>query len=108
MRKFLHGFELHLALLAVVALAVAQLGATTHAYSHDAAASTTQRAKPASHDPCNNCLAYAPLLSAVATPPHLPSIEPQGRGAVLAPAATSLVNLSPAFAFRPRAPPVRA
>jgi hypothetical protein len=108
LRELPHRFQFRLALLALVALAVAQLGATTHAYSHDAAASTTHRAVPSSHNPCNDCLAYAPLLSSGAAPGPLPTVEPQGRGAELAPAATSLIDLSPALAFRSRAPPDRA
>jgi hypothetical protein len=108
LRKFLHVFELRLALLAVVALVVAQLGATAHTYSHGAASLASHQSGAVSHDPCNDCLAYAPLLSAAATPGPLPSLEPQGHGVGPLATANSLVELPPALAFRPRAPPVRA
>jgi hypothetical protein len=108
LRKLLHRFELRLAVMAAVALLIAQLGAMAHAYSHDAAAgsTTTHQAGASSHDPCNDCLAYAPLLAAAGTPAALPSIEPQGRGLATHAAANSLVDLSLTLAFRSRAPPI--
>jgi hypothetical protein len=107
LRNFLHRFELRLAVMAALALLIAQLGAMSHAYSHDAAidAPTTHQSAANSHDSCNDCLAYAPLLAAAGTPSALPFIEPPGRG--LSPRATpqSLVDLSLTLAFRSRAPP---
>jgi hypothetical protein len=105
LRKYLHRFAFDLALLAVVVLAVTQLGATAHAYSHDATGSTRHQSAPAGHNPCDDCLAYAPLLSAVAAPPPLPPIEPQNNGTEIPQVATSLVDISPSLAFRSRAPP---
>jgi hypothetical protein len=93
--------------MAVVALLIAQLGAMSHAYSHDAAvgpASVHQTAAN-SHDPCNDCLAYAPLLSAGGTPSALPFNVPRGRSAAPRSMAASLIDLSLTLAFRSRAPP---
>lgn len=106
MRKSLHRFELVCALLVVVVLTVTQAGATTHGYSHDAAARTKHQTSPSSHNPCDDCLAYAPLLSVAAAPPPLPSMKPQGRSAETAPAAASFLDISSPLAFRSRAPPV--
>lgn len=114
LRKFLHGFGLRLALLSVAALLIAQLGATAHAYSHSAADSSTHQScstgptRTSSHDPCNDCLAYAPLLSAAAAPGPLPSLESHGRSVAQPVAASSFVDLSLRLAFRSRAPPFTA
>jgi hypothetical protein len=107
LRKFLHRFELRLAVMAAVALLIAQLGAMSHAYSHDAAidSPTTHQTGASSHDPCNDCLAYAPLLAAAGASGALPFIEPQGRGLATRATARSLVDLSLTLAFRSRAPP---
>jgi hypothetical protein len=107
LRQLLHRFELRLAVMAAVALLFAQLGAMSHAYSHDAAigSPTTHQTGASSHDPCNDCLAYAPLLAAAGAPSALPFIEPQGRGLVTRAAVNSLVDLSLTLAFRSRAPP---
>jgi len=107
LRKSLHRFELICALLVVVVLTMTQLGATTHGYSHDAAARAKHQTSPSSHNPCDDCLAYAPLLSAVAAPPALPSMKPQGRSAETPPAAGVFLDISSPLAFRSRAPPVQ-
>ena len=107
MRKFLHGFELRLALLAVIALLIGQVGANTHAYAHGATGVGVHQSGPVSHDPCNDCLAYAPLLSATAFPGALPSLEPQVETFDPAVSASSLVDIAPKLGFRSRAPPVR-
>lgn len=107
MRKFLHRFELRLAILAAISLLIAQVGATAHAYSHDAAAgaATSHRSAANSHDLCNDCLAYAPLLSAAAAPNALPFVGPQGPSEAIRVTADSLVERSLTLAFRSRAPP---
>jgi hypothetical protein len=107
LRKLLLRFELRIAVMAAVALLIAQLGAMSHAYSHDAAAGdpATHQTGASSHDPCSECLAYAPLLASAGTPNVLPSVEPQGRGLSTLAAADSLVDLSLTLAFRSRAPP---
>jgi hypothetical protein len=107
LRKLLHRFELRLAVMAVVALLFAQLGAMSHAYSHDAAleSASTHQSGASTHDPCKDCLAYAPLLAAAGATGTLPSIQPQGRGLATRASADSLVDLSLRLAFRSRAPP---
>lgn len=106
MKKLSHRFGFRLAAMAVVALLIAQLGAMSHAYSHDGAdSSSTRQIGASSHHPCNDCLAYSPLLSAAGTPSPLPFIEPQGRSAATRAMARSLVGLSLTLAFRSRAPP---
>jgi hypothetical protein len=107
LRKRLHRFELRFALLAMLALAVAQLGAISHAYSHDAAlgSSTAHPIGISSHDVCNDCLAYAPLLAAAGASGSLPRLDPQGRIDATRARLSSLVELSPLLAFRSRAPP---
>jgi hypothetical protein len=106
LRHRLHRFELRIAILATLALLLAQVGAMSHAYSHDAAVgypATHQSAN--AHDLCNDCLAYAPLLAPAGTPGALPSIEPQSPGPAIRSAASSLLDLSLTVAFRSRAPP---
>jgi hypothetical protein len=102
----MHRFGLRVAVMAVVALLIAQLGAMSHAYSHDAAiGSPTHQTGANSHEPCDDCLAYAPLLAGGGAPAALPFIEPQGRGLATSATAQSLVDLSLTVAFRSRAPP---
>jgi len=107
LRKFLHRFELRLAVMTIAGLLIAQLGAISHAYSHDAAVhpTSTQQTGPGSHDPCNDCLSYAPLLSAGGAPSAVPFNVPQGRRAAARAAAGSLIDRSLNLAFRSRAPP---
>jgi hypothetical protein len=108
LRKFLLRSEFRLAVIAAAALLIAQLGAMSHAYSHDAAigSPTTHPTGASSHDPCDECLAYSPLLASAGTPGALPPIEPQGRGLATRATANSLVDLSLTLAFRSRAPPI--
>jgi hypothetical protein len=111
-------FELRIAVLAALALLLAQLGALSHAYAHDAATGSSlagaHGARPpatsrplgaAGHDACNECLAYAPLLCAAGAPAALPAVDPQGRTLATRPTADSLVDLRATLAFRARAPP---
>lgn len=107
MRKFLHRCELRLAVMAALALLIAQLGATSHAYAHDvvARASAALHGGAGAHNPCNDCLAYAPLLSAAGAPAALPLVGHQAHGGAGCAAADSLVERLPPLAFRSRAPP---
>lgn len=115
MRKLLPRLEHRTAMLALVALLLAQLGALSHAYAHDpppwpaagspAASPSTHPLGATGHDSCNECLSYAPLLCAAGTPTALPIIDPQGRDPQTRPTSDSLVHLCPALAFRARAPP---
>lgn len=111
LKHFPHRVELRVAVLAALALLFAQFGAMSHAYSHDAVAgapAATHQTGAASHDPCNDCLAYAPLLCAAGAPTALPSSLPQSRGLATRATAASLVNLDLTLAFRSRAPPLTA
>jgi hypothetical protein len=108
LRKFPHRFQLRLALVALLGLLTSQWGAMSHAYSHDATAGTLlQQHHPEAtgHDPCSDCLAYAPLLAAGAAPSPVPFSAPQERSAAPPARPDSLVDLSLELAFRSRAPP---
>jgi hypothetical protein len=107
LRAFLHRFELRLAVITALALLVAQLGATSHAYAHDVVARTSAalHGVPGAHNPCNDCLAYAPLLSAAGAPAALPRIGRQAPGTARSAVAESLAARAPSLAFRSRAPP---
>lgn len=107
MRKLSHGDALRLALTAALALLIAQWGAIAHAYSHDVAVASpaAQGSGAANHDPCTDCLAFAPLLAAAGASGSPLSIEPPGRGCAPRPASGSRVESSLALAFRSRAPP---
>jgi hypothetical protein len=93
--------------MAVVALVIAQMGAMSHAYSHDTAVASPSMhfIGAVSHNPCGDCLAYAPLLSAAGAVGSLPFLEPAVRDAVARTLPDSLVDGLPFLAFRSRAPP---
>jgi hypothetical protein len=99
--------EFRLALIAALALVIAQLGAMTHAYSHtlEKAPVSSQQSNQGIHDFCKDCLNFAPLLSAAGASAALPFAIPQACS--LAPQAqiTRLVDLKFLLAFRSRAPP---
>jgi len=107
LRKRLHRFGSRLAILAGLALFLAQLGAMSHAYSHDATAGypASHQAGIAGHDACNECLAFAPLLCAGGTPTALPPLDLHARGLAVRAPADSRVDLDSTLAFRSRAPP---
>ncbi|HEY2684875.1 MAG TPA: hypothetical protein VGI93_15255 [Steroidobacteraceae bacterium] len=99
--------DLRIALIAALALLLAQLGAMTHAYSHVPKLSQAAYAPapPASHELCADCLNFAPLLAAAGAPSVVPFYSPPGSD--LAPIASrdSLLELKLRLAFRSRAPP---
>jgi hypothetical protein len=99
--------EFRIALLTTIALLIAQLGAMSHAYSHvpSSAGTGIHQSSLGTHEFCNDCLGFAPLLSAAAAPAALPQIEPQGRSLDAPAAGTSLLARSLVLAFRSRAPP---
>ena len=116
MKRFPHRTAVRWVLLALMAFGFAQAGAVAHAYAHDAALRSAglpgdpslKLPAPASHDTCDACLAYAPLLSAAGTPvdpvfilAHEP-IEAVNRP------KRSCVDESLTLAFRSRAPPATA
>jgi hypothetical protein len=107
LRKLNARHELRVALLAALALIFAQLGAMSHAYSHqpETGSVSAQQAKLGIHDFCKDCLNFAPLLSAAGAPTALPFSLPQA--CIIAPQAqiACLVELKFRLAFRSRAPP---
>ncbi len=102
-----HRFELRLAVFAMAVLLLAQAGALSHAYSHDVAfgAASSQPAVPGEHDACRDCLGFAPLLNAAATPVSLPAIESPGHEVATRSPIASFAGGSAVYAFRSRAPP---
>jgi hypothetical protein len=99
--------EFRIALITTIALLIAQMGAMAHAYTHtsDLGGAGAHQSGLGSHEFCNDCLGFAPLLSAGATPAVLPQLEPQGRVVAAPVAGASLVDRSVILAFRSRAPP---
>lgn len=99
--------EFRIALITTIALLIAQIGAMAHAYTHvsDLAGAGTHQSGLGSHEFCNDCLGFAPLLSAGAAPAALPHVEPQGRMVATPVDGTSFVDRSLILAFRSRAPP---
>ncbi len=93
--------------MAALVLLMAQLGAMSHAYSHDAAVGSppTHESGASSHNPCKDCLAYAPLLAVAGASGVLPFTLPQGHGTAARHAGDSIADLSLTLAFRSRAPP---
>jgi hypothetical protein len=98
-------FELRFAVIAAIALLIAQFGAMAHAYSHVSDLSPASTLQSSGHDFCSDCLSFAPLLSAAGTPAALPRIEPQGPSPRVQAESSSLVDCHPHLAFRSRAPP---
>jgi hypothetical protein len=102
-----HRLKLRFALIAAMALVIAQLGAMAHAYTHvpETRAVSAQQTSPGVHDFCSDCLNFAPLLAAAGAPAVLPFALPQG--CCVAPQAQrdSLLDLKLLLAFRSRAPP---
>jgi hypothetical protein len=103
-----HRFGQRIALIAALALVIAQLGAMAHAYTHvpGTRSVASQQSTPGIHDTCNDCLNFAPLLSAAGAPTTLPFALPQGCCIAPPTQADSLVDLKFLLAFRSRAPPV--
>jgi hypothetical protein len=102
-----HRLQLRFALIAALALVIAQLGAMAHAYTHvpETRAVSAQQTSPGVHDFCSDCLNFAPLLAAAGAPAALPFALPQG--CCVAPQAQcgSPPDRKPLLAFRSRAPP---
>ena len=99
--------RLRFAVIAALALVIAQLGAMAHAYTHvpQAGAASTQQPAPGIHDLCNDCLNFAPLLAGAGTPAALPFALPQGCCVAPPTPRDSLLDLKFLLAFRSRAPP---
>jgi hypothetical protein len=102
-----HRVEFRIAALAALALFIAQLGAIAHAYTHQPSAQTSSYGQTQnSHDLCNDCLNFAPLLAAAAAPAMLPFSLQHSHSAPPAAAPASLLEHRTHLAFRSRAPPV--
>jgi hypothetical protein len=109
LKKFPHQSAFGLAVIAAIVLVLAQLGAMNHAYSHvPQVAATVQGANPAAHSLCDDCLSFAPALSAAGSPSLLSFFAPPARAIALRAVAASLLNNRLDLAFRSRAPPVSA
>jgi hypothetical protein len=99
--------RLRFAVIAALALIVAQLGAMAHAYTHvpQTRADSAHQTVPNLHDSCNDCLNFAPLLAAAGAPAALPFALPQGCCIAPPTPRDSLLELKFLLAFRSRAPP---
>jgi hypothetical protein len=102
-----HRLKLRFALIAAMALVIAQLGAMAHAYTHvpETRAVSAQQTSPGVHDFCSDCLNFAPLLAAAGAPAALPFALPQGCCVEPQTQRDSLLDRKPLLAFRSRAPP---
>ena len=100
-------FEGRFAVFAVLGLLFAQFGAVSHAYAHDVAVRSTVAgpAVTATHNACDDCLAFAPLLCAGPAAAVGLYLAPAGLEAAITADSGSLLDLSRHLAFRSRAPP---
>jgi hypothetical protein len=99
-------FRLRIALIALIALLVAQFGAEAHAYSHVHAGAHSSDRFDSNGRLCSECSAFAPLLATADGPAHLHVIQPQGVLNAPAVAIASLISRLTTLAFRSRAPPL--
>jgi hypothetical protein len=107
-RRLNHPQAFRIALIAALALFFAQIGAMSHAYSHEPELGTqsSQPAKLGMHDFCKDCLNFAPLLSAAGAPAVLPFAIPLPCRRAPQAQISCLVDLKFRLGFRSRAPPV--
>jgi hypothetical protein len=109
LKKFTHKSAFSFAVIAAIVLVLAQLGAMNHAYTHvPQVAATVQDSNPAAHSICDDCLSFAPVLSAAGSHTLLLFVAPPARAVALRAVAASLFNNRLNLAFRSRAPPVSA
>jgi hypothetical protein len=98
--------RLRFAVIAALALVIAQLGAMAHAYTHVPQAHAIATQSPGVvHDFCSDCLNFAPLLAGAAAPAALPFALPQAGSMAPPTPRDSLLDLKFLLAFRSRAPP---
>jgi hypothetical protein len=101
-----HRLKLRFAVIAALALVIAQFGAMAHAYTHvPETRAVSQQASPNVHDLCSDCLNFAPLLAAAGAPAALPFALPQGLCVAPQSQLDSPLDLKLLLAFRSRAPP---
>lgn len=109
MKKFPHSCPFGAAILAVIVLLLAQMGAMNHAYSHVPQATASVHAtQPAAHTLCDDCVSFAPVLAVAGTSAMPALVAPPARVIALRAAAVSLLKPRLDLAFRSRAPPVAA
>jgi len=102
-----HRLDFRVALIAALALVIAQMGAMAHAYTHvPGSAVSSQQSTLGIHDVCKDCLNFAPLLSAADAPAAPPFALPQACSTAPQAQIACLVELKFRLAFRSRAPPV--
>jgi hypothetical protein len=101
-----HRLKLRFAVIAALALVIAQFGAMAHAYTHvPETRAVSQQASPNVHDLCSDCLNFAPLLAAAGALAGLPFALPQGLCVARQSQLDSPLDLKLLLAFRSRAPP---
>jgi hypothetical protein len=105
--KSRHQIDFRIALIAALALIVAQMGAMAHAYTHvpNASRISGQLPAPTDHQVCGECLNFAPLLAAAGAPAIPLHVEPPARGPVTTAQPASRPAFQPLLGFRSRAPP---
>ena len=103
-----HRFQLRVAAWVALALFVAQMGAIAHAYTHKPSTPQTSAYQQGtnSHESCDDCLNFAPLLAAAGTPALLPFSLQHSQSAPPSAAPSSFRQSRTHLAFRSRAPPV--
>jgi hypothetical protein len=101
-----HRLQLRFAVIAALALVIAQIGAMAHAYTHvPQTRAAAQQTSPGVHDFCSDCLNFAPLLAAAGAPAALPFALPHGCCVAPRSQLDSPLDLKLLLAFRSRAPP---
>ena len=107
-----HHLLRRVAVLTALALLIAQWGAMAHAYSHvsrmslvSGAGSSSHITTRSTHEVCNDCVNFAPLLIASGAPAVLPFADAHAGSLDVRAARSSLLNRPPRPAFRSRAPP---
>jgi hypothetical protein len=108
LKPFSHRTELRIAVIAALALFIAQLGAMAHAYSHQPGAGPVAIHAPNAtlHEACDECLNFAPLLAATGVPTLPPMHLTHAVASVVDPVTPLLLGHRTFLAFRSRAPPV--
>ena len=107
LRRLSRSQEFRVALIAALALFIAQIGAMAHSYTHvpEFGVSSSQQTNSGIHDYCKDCLNFAPLLSAAGAPAALPFAVPQPCRSAPQAQIACLVDLKFLAGFRSRAPP---
>lgn len=99
---------LRVALIAALALLIAQIGAVRHVYAHGAEGGTVAALKqqlPGVHELCGDCLNYAPLLATAGTTGSIHFEASPARPLLAERGAANPARAGPFLAFRSRAPP---